>query len=101
MKPNGRRHHVGGKKPLASKAEERCSQPPQQPEHKVEDVYVRYTDKDGGEHVQEHRVWNRALFLQARARDAVQLGGEARAEQITREQYEQERLPKRRRRPAK
>lgn len=81
-RPNGRRHQA---------ANATAPRATQHPEHKVEDVFVRHTDKDGRTHVEEHRVWNRELFLKSLARGAVQAGGEAKAEAITREQFDQER----------
>lgn len=61
------------------------------PAFQPESVYVRHTDKDGRSFVEEHRVWNRAIFMQARARDAAKVGGEAKVELLTEEQYRKER----------
>lgn len=55
------------------------------------DIYMRHTTKDGNSYVFEHRVWDADRFLAAQSDAARQLGGKAKAEQITREQYLAER----------
>lgn len=63
------------------------------------DLYARHTDVNGKTSVQVHRVWDGTVFLAARQRDcdkanSEQKTGEPRRaciEQITREQYLQQR----------
>lgn len=52
-------------------------------------IWMRYTDKAGKSHAVEHRVWDKDIFLSARASDAQREGGKA--EQITEAQYRSER----------
>lgn len=63
------------------------------------EVYVRHTGADGSHHVVEHRVWDAELFIASQEQAARALNDEvkgdgkrlAKAEQITREQYQRER----------
>lgn len=63
------------------------------------DVYVRHTNTDGHSYAAEHRVWDVGLFMSARESETTLLNAKvesngkrlAKVEQITREQYLQER----------
>lgn len=59
------------------------------------DVYVRHTDINGRSHVEHHRAWDRDLFLKSLARAAAGVGGEAKAEALTEEQYQRARRKQR------
>lgn len=58
------------------------------------DQYMRYTDKDGATHVEHHRVVAGGRFAQSQADEYAKLGGKAKAEPISREQYLAERKPR-------
>lgn len=49
------------------------------------ELYMRYEDKGGHSHVMHHYVWDSALFVATRQKEARQNGGSA--QPITREQY--------------
>ena len=51
------------------------------------DIYVRHTAKCGSSHVQSHRVWDAERFMQARMEEAKKVGGKAKAEQLTHEEF--------------
>jgi hypothetical protein len=53
-------------------------------------IYLRHTDKEGHQHVMEHRVWDADLFVSTRSDEARKAGGEAKIETITSEQYKEE-----------
>lgn len=60
------------------------------------DLFMRHTNTDGKSHVQQHRVWDKQRFLDARSADAAQLNAKegskkAKAEHITQDQYRKER----------
>jgi hypothetical protein len=63
------------------------------------DIYLRHTNTGGASWVCEHRVWDAEKFIASQAAAAVALNAEvkgeaprrARVEQITREQYLNER----------
>jgi hypothetical protein len=73
-----------------------------------QDLYVRYTDPDGHQHVAEHRVWDAERFMAARLKDADGQNanarrdatyphlfvGKATAERITLSQFRAARAPK-------
>jgi len=42
-----------------------------------EDVWAKYTSKDGASYVSYHRVWDKSRFLEARAAEAAKTGGTA------------------------
>jgi len=56
------------------------------------DLYARHTDKDGKTFVQEHRVWNRDRFVRMAHERAAEIGGKSKFEQISKHQYQQERV---------
>uniref|UniRef100_A0A6M3KGR7 Uncharacterized protein n=1 Tax=viral metagenome TaxID=1070528 RepID=A0A6M3KGR7_9ZZZZ len=59
-------------------------------------IWMRYTSNDGKTHVMEHQVWDKDRFLSSKADDAAKeraraKDGQAKAEQITEDQYRSER----------
>lgn len=67
------------------------------------EVYVRHTGTEGASHVMEHRVWDAERFIASQQQAAKALNDKvegdgkrlAKAEQITRDQYLQERRARR------
>jgi hypothetical protein len=55
------------------------------------DIYFRYTDKEGNVSVREQRTWDKDRMIQSLQDAARKEGGKAGVQQITREQYLQER----------
>lgn len=59
------------------------------------DIFMRYTDANGGTSVQRHRVWDADRFVAARQAEATKErnkeGGRNAAEQITEAQFLKER----------
>ncbi len=53
------------------------------------EIYMRHTTKEGAAYVVEHRVWDANLFVTSQRDAAKKEGGNA--EQITRDQYLNER----------
>ena len=39
------------------------------------DVWIKNTDRDGKSHVSHHMVWDIGLFMAAREKEAVKVGG--------------------------
>ena len=64
------------------------------------DIHVRHTAGDGKSHVQEHRVWDGAKFIDTLQREAAKQNADAKdpthrqakVEQITEAQYRAERV---------
>lgn len=65
------------------------------------DVYMRHTGPDGKSYVQQHRCWDTALFVTSAEKAAHDVNAKekdpakrnAKAEQITDDQYRKERKP--------
>lgn len=65
------------------------------------DIYIRHTGPNGNHYVQHHRVWDADRFIASQQTAVERLNAEqpagrpglAKVEQITAEQYQQERKP--------
>jgi hypothetical protein len=55
------------------------------------DMFLKHTDKDGNSYVQQHRAWDPDRFITSQLEAALKVGGKACVQQLTREQYLQER----------
>lgn len=78
------------KKTLRTNHQIHYKEPRMAESHNARDVYARHTSKDGESYVATHRVWNSERFFAARAAEAEKVGGKARCEQITKEQFDKE-----------